>query len=222
MTRARRPAGHRARAPKRAREASRARIAIGQAWIEPLADDPEVMSAFAVARQRLAAGRALQGLRRMRIFELSGPLPERDALAELLHRSTQFYNPAKERCSLRLDPDQPSPLAANEVGLLVVERGGARRPAAERWWRHETGKRVEIKEGVAWLIGLEPGAGLEETARELAVLKDREHGLLVNPHWQDESIAASGVPLPWIEIGTRRTASKRAMLGKTARARRSE
>jgi hypothetical protein len=169
-----------------------------QAWIEPVADDPEATSALAVARERLPGGRALESLRRLRVFELRGALPDRAALEELLHRSIQFYNPAKERCTLRLDPREAAPLAAGEVGVLVLERGGERRPAAERWWKHETGTPAEIREGVAWALRLGAGARAEKAAEDLAILRDRGHGLLCNPHWQDARVAAGEVPLPWI------------------------
>jgi len=179
---------------------ARGRVAahIAQAWIEPVADDPEATSALAVARERLPGGRALEGLRRLRVFELRGALPGRAALEELLHRSIQFYNPAKERCTLRLDAHEAAPLAAGEVGVLVLERGGERRPAAERWWMHETGTRAEIREGVAWALRLGGGARAAGAAQDLAILRDRGHGLLCNPHWQDARIAAGEVPLPWI------------------------
>ena len=168
-----------------------------QAWIEPVADDPEATSALAVARE-LPGGRALEGLRRLRVFELRGALPARPALEELLHRSIQFYNPAKERCTLRLDPLEAAPLAAGEIGVLVLERGGERRPAAERWWVHETGTPAEIREGVAWALRLTDGARAAGAARDLAILRDRGNGLLCNPHWQDARVAAGEVPLPWI------------------------
>jgi len=172
-----------------------------QAWIELKADDPEAMSALAVARGRLAAGAALEGLRRMRLFELRGALPARGALEDLLHRSTQFYNPAKEHCSVRLEPRDPCPLGADEVAVLVFERGGERRTPAERWWQHETGQGAEVREGVAWALRLGPRAKAEEAARDLALLRDRGHGLLCNPHWQEARIAVGEVPLPWIGSG---------------------
>jgi hypothetical protein len=131
------------------------------------------------------------------VFELTGELPARETLADLLHRSTQFYNPAKERCTLRVEPRDAVPVARGEQGLLVVERGGERRPAAERWWRHETGAAAEIREGVAWLLRFGSG-GTADTVRDLAYLSDREHGLLCNPHWQDARVAGGTVPLPWI------------------------
>ncbi|HEY2954627.1 MAG TPA: hypothetical protein VGK89_05210 [Candidatus Eisenbacteria bacterium] len=179
-----------ARAPSRSRAA--------QAWIELRAEDPEAVSALAVARARLDQGASLAGLRRMRVFELRGALPRRAALAELLHRSTQFYNPAKERCTLRLAPGEPAPLGAGEVAVLVWERGGERRPAAERWLAHEAGRGAEVREGVAWALTLAGGAPAEETARDLAVARGRRHGLLSNPHFQEARIAAGKVPLPWI------------------------
>jgi hypothetical protein len=175
---------------------------VAQAWIEALADDPEATSALEVARARLPGGRALRGLRRLRVFELRGALPDRAALAELLHRSIQFYNPAKERCTLRLDPLEAAPLAADEAGVLVLERGSERRPAAERWWMHETGTPAEIREGVAWALRLAAGADPGRAAADLAILRDRGHGLLCNPHWQDARVAAAEVPLPWIAPGS--------------------
>lgn len=183
----------------RAREAVRT----AQAWIEPMADDPEAMSALAVARARLRAGGTLAGLRRLRVFELRGALPDRAAIEALLHRSIQFYNPAKERCTVRLDPRDASPLARGEIGLLVLERFGERRPGAERWWRHETGGDAEIREGIAWALRFGAGAGAEAAARDLATLRDRDHGLLCNPHWQEARLAAGAIPLPWIAEGSR-------------------
>ena len=41
------------------------------------------------------------------------------------------------------------PIEPREIVVLVTERDGERRPAAERWWRHETGKDIEVREGVA-------------------------------------------------------------------------
>ena len=210
-----------------ARERETARTA--QAWIEPLADDPEAMSALAVARARLRAGGALTGLRRMRVFELRGAIPDRAKVAELLHRSIQFYNPAKERCTIRLEPRDPVPLAARETALLVLERGGERRPAAERWWRHETGASAEIREGTAWALTFREGEGSEGAARDLVTLRDRGHGLLCNPHWQEARIAAGTVPLPWIEGMPKAAAASKGMrargaaasMGRTGRKRRS-
>jgi hypothetical protein len=187
----------RVRRAKGAERTARTTARVAQAWIESVADDPEAVSALAVARERLGAGRGLLELRRMRVFELSGALPNRAALEGLLHRSIQFYNPAKERCTLRLTPGEAPPIPAGEIGVLVVERGGERRAAAERWWRHETGTAAEIREGVAWALRLAPGARAEAVA-DLAILRGREHGLLCNPHWQDARVATGKVPLPWL------------------------
>jgi hypothetical protein len=169
-----------------------------QAWIELVADDPEAVSAFTVARRRLAAAGRLTTLRRFRLFELSGELPARGAQEEMLHRSTQFYNPIKERCTVRARPHDPLPLAAGERLVLVSEREGERRPAAERWWRHETGVPIEVREAIVWALGFEPGSdGVAET-RELARVMDRRHGLFCNPHSQDARLAAGEPPLPWM------------------------
>lgn len=169
-----------------------------QVWVELRADDPEAISAFAVARATLEAAAGLSTLRRMRVLELSGPLPARAELEELLHRSTRFYHPQKERCVVRLGGGDSPPLARGERAVLVTERGGERRPAAERWWLHETGERIEVREGVAWLLGFTPEADVDSALADLVVLRDRRHGLLCNPHSQDSSVADGEIPLPWM------------------------
>ena len=169
-----------------------------QAWVVLLADDPEALSALAVARERLAAARHLTGLRRMRVFELTGPLPELANLEDLLHRSTQFYNPHKERCMVRSGVADPAPVESAERVVLISERGGERRLAAERWWLHETGQVIEVREGVAWALAFEPRADAAACVQELTVLRDRRHGLLSNPYSQEARIAGDRILLPWL------------------------
>lgn len=170
-----------------------------QAWIELAAADPEAVSALGVARAHLPAGRRLTNLRRVRLIELTGPLPPAADVERLLHRSSQFYNPHKERCALRATSGDRPPLAAGEHAVLVTERGGERRESAERWWRHETGAPVEVREAVAWIMSFdlperESGAAVEA----LTVVEDRRTGLLCNPHAQNHAIAGRTIPLPWI------------------------
>jgi hypothetical protein len=173
-------------------------VGIAQAWVELNTADPEAVSALRVARAHLAAGRALTGLRRLRLIELAGPLPEREQLEELLHRSTQFYNPHKERCAVRLGAVESAPVAEGAAVVLVCERGSERREAAERWWLHETGAAIEVREGVAWVLSFEGNAPALQLAGELTALRDRQHGLLANPHCQDAAVSGAQVPLPWI------------------------
>jgi len=181
-----------------------------QAFVELLAEDPEATSAREIARERLAAGRRLEGLRRVRVFELSGELPARDEVAKLLHRSTRFYNPAKERCSLRAAEREPAPFAPGEALVLVLDRGLERRPAGERWWKHETGGKVEVREGTVWALAFEPGEQADVRAGELAELKDRQHGLFANPHFQDwRPGQGASPPWPWLERPRRRAKEER-------------
>ncbi|MGH7731046.1 MAG: hypothetical protein ACRENJ_07335, partial [Candidatus Eiseniibacteriota bacterium] len=173
------------------------------AWIELVSDDPEAVSAFAVARAHLPAGRALRSLRRLRLFELSGPLPARAGLEDLLHRSIQFYNPHKERCAVRAAASDTVPLADGEHAVLVFERGEERRGGAERWWRHETGRDIEVREGVAWILGFEPmEADPRGAVAELTVLRGRRQGLLCNLHAQEYRLATGAVPVPWMSVRT--------------------
>jgi hypothetical protein len=174
--------------------------------VELRANDPEATSALQVARARLAAGSALASLRRFRLFELKGELPSRDELETRMHHSTQFWNPSKERGTL-LGESSAGPFGAGEVVLLVTERGGERRPAAERWWRHDGGARIEVREGVVWAMRWEDGVADEGRAESLAVTTSSETGLLCNPHAQDWRLLAAGEALPadWI---SRRSATR--------------
>jgi len=170
-----------------------------QAWVELRTSDPEAFSTLEVARAHLPAAGRLRSLRRMRLLELSGALPSGAEVEALLHRSIQFYNPHKEHCMVRAASNDPTPLAADERAVLVFDWGEERRAAAERWWRHETGQDIQVCEGVAWLLGFEPGMrDVEATLKDLVVLRDRRHGLLCNPHAQEYRIAGPKVPLPWV------------------------
>jgi hypothetical protein len=175
-----------------------------QAFVELRAEDAEAVSALAVARARLKAGKGLRSLRRVRVFEITGVLPSRSEVEALLHRSTRFYNPAKERCTVRAAEGEATPFREDERMVLVVDRGLDRRPAAERWWRHETGTRVEVREGLAWALAFEPGVDAERSAKGLAEVRDRSRGLLANPHFQDwRPGAGSHPPFPWVKARPR-------------------
>ncbi len=169
-----------------------------QAWVELRADDPEAVSALGVARGRLASGRALTALHRSRLFEVAGSRRSRAEVEALLHASTQFYNPHKERCTVRLGADEPIPCPPASEIVLVWERGGERRTAAERWWRHETGETVEVREGVVWALKFEDGVDSGGAARELTWLRDARHGLLCNPWSQAARPGSARDALPWM------------------------
>ena len=169
-----------------------------QAWVELKSQDPEAVSAFAVARANLAAARNLTSLRRLRCIELAGTALDATRVAGLLHRSTQFYNPHKERCTLRMSDRSPAPIAAEATAVMITERGAERMSAAERWWRHETGEIIQARQGVVWVMAFEGASRAIEAAEDLALLRDRHHGLLCNPHCQDYRVAGAAVPLPWL------------------------
>jgi hypothetical protein len=170
-----------------------------QAYVELRSEDAEANSVLAVARDRLEAGRALEGLSRYRLIEIVGSKLEPREVGERLHGSTQFYNPVKERCTVRVDAKMPAPVAPGDVLVLVYERGGERRESAERWWRREAGQRIEVKEGTVWALRFAPGADGASAARELSVTKDRAHGLFANAHFQECRVRADGAPpLDWM------------------------
>src|SRR5882762_9801578 len=98
------------------------RLPVTQAWVELNTDDPEAVSALGVARARLASGRALIDLKRARLLEISGTRRPRAEVEALLHASSQFYNPHKERCALRVSSADPLPCSADAVLVVVWER----------------------------------------------------------------------------------------------------
>jgi len=182
-----------------AENAKRTRIV--QAWIAPLGDDPEAVSALAVMRERLPEARGLAELRRRRVVELRGALPASGEVGRLLAESTQFYNPHKERCTVRGAARTRAPLGDAQAAVLVWERGGERRPTAERWWRHATGRSIEVVEGVAWLLTFDGDEDARAHAESIARLRGRRHGLLCNPHAQAMAVAGRSIPLPWLANG---------------------
>jgi hypothetical protein len=176
---------------------------VSQAWVELLSDDPESLSALQVARDRIPSARHLTGLRRVRLLELSGALPRADEQEALLHRSIQFYNPNKERCTLRTSPEDPAPLRAGEQVVLVTERGGERRAAAELWWRHVTDQSIEVREGIVWALAFDGAGDAIESMKEVVLLRDRRHGVLCNPISQEARFAEGVIPIPWMKKAPR-------------------
>ncbi len=170
-----------------------------QAWIEPIGDDPEALSAADIARTRLAAGARLGDLRRARLIEISGSARDRGGVEALLHDSALIYNPHKERCHVRRDAAEPVPGAPPDTRLLLVtERGRTRRPAIERWWSRAARERVTAREGMVWALRFEAGADAESMSRELGTLRDPRHGLFCNPFAQAMDASGARAPVPWI------------------------
>ena len=127
-------------------------------------------------------------------MSIADPAP----VEKILHESTQFYNPHKERCHLRSAARDPVPVSADEQLVLVTERGGERRGAAERWWQHETGRTVEVREGIVWALTFATAREAKARAAELVRVRSREHGLFCNPWCQDARTEDGKPPLPWI------------------------
>ncbi len=171
---------------------------VAQAFIALRAHDPEAVSAIHAAQRHLPEGAGLTRLRRWRLVELRGALPERAEVEDLLHRSTQFYNPSKEKCTVRRHEEDAVPVVPDEQVLLVTERGGERRPSAERWWRHETGERVEVREGLVWGLTFADGTDAARAAESLALATSRDCGLFANPHAQSCKLTEGAPPLGWL------------------------
>ncbi len=170
-----------------------------QAWIISRADDPEAVSALGVARK---ADMRLADLRRSRLIEIRGSGRSSSEAQTLLHASTQFYNPHKECCVLRESGSGPLPDGDHVSRVAVWERGDERRSAAERWWLHEAGETVEVREATVWAITSQPESAASAVVVELAMLRDARHGLLCNPWSQEYRMLGGAEPLPWISPQT--------------------
>ena len=168
---------------------------VRQAWITPRADDPEAVSALGVAR---AADARLDGLRRIRLVEISGTQRDAAAAERLLHASTQVYNPHKERCVIRSTSPATVSTSRGIARVAVWERGGERRAAAERWWLHETDESVEVREATLWELTATTSEVANGIRAELTLLRDARHGLLCNPWSQEYRALEVDDPLPWI------------------------
>lgn len=171
-----------------------------QAWIELRAGDPEAVSAFTVARSGQRCGASPVQLRRARLVELEGTARSRAEVEALLHASTLVYNPHKERCVVRASPTDPLPGPSDAEYVVVWERDGERRAAVERWWRHETGETIEVREATVWMLRFAAGVDAVAAASELAHLRDGRHGLLCNPWSQSMRAGPSPAELPWIRL----------------------
>ena len=115
------------------------------------------------------------------------------------------------RSSPGTSAEEPAPFRRDETLVLVVDRGLERRPAAERWWRHETGQKVEVREGLAWALVFDPGVDAAHEAASLAAVEDRAHGLLCNPHFQDwRPGEGAAPPWPWVADAARAAKGKGA------------
>jgi hypothetical protein len=170
-----------------------------QAWVELNSADPSAQTALGAIRAHLPGGQRLLALRRARLFELRGGIPTRARLEDLLHRSAQFYNPHKERCVVRRTRRERLPVGPGDCTVLVWERDGARVRAAERWLEREAGRAVEVREGTVWVLSWDATLGEAErleATRELALVRDRRHGLLANPNAQEAAVHAGPPPLP--------------------------
>ena len=181
---------------------------VAQAWIETIAQDPAAVSALVIARRTLAGVGDLRSLRRVRLIEIEGRLPDAITLAARLHDSTRFYNPHKERCTVRRLRTDATPLEPTERAALVFDREGERRPASERWWKRVTGDTVRVREGTVWIAG---AASADETGAALNMLMPGPgfgQGLLCNANAQEFRRADSTVPLPWFSARAGRRREK--------------
>lgn len=170
-------------------------VGVMQAWVTLRADDPEAASAWSIGRTLDAR---LVSLRRSRLIEIHGSSLDVAAALALLHASTQFYNPHKQRCVVRARAGDPIPGDADPVYVAVWERGGERRRAAERWWLHETGDAVEVHEATVWELRSDPPSEREAVAVSLTLLRDARHGLFCNPWSQEFRTLGHDAAPPWI------------------------
>ena len=172
------------------------RSASGAGLVELRAEDPEASSALVVARERLDGGaRAARAaaLPRVRAARRAAGDATSSRSGCTARRSSTI--PAKERCVVRAGGRRsPSPVAGRARRSCWSSSAAASAgAAAERWWRHETGARVEVREGVVVGAAVRAGRGrARRSARSWRWRATARHGLFCNPHFAGSGASSRG------------------------------
>jgi phosphoribosylformylglycinamidine (FGAM) synthase PurS component len=158
--------------------------------------DVTALTAAGALRRRMGYGRTLRGLRRADYYRLSLDVPDAEAARalaeELAERTNVFVNPNKHVYEV-----QTAGCAGEVAGgghqvvqVLVTDPadGSAEGALGALQGRLGYGGTVcGLVRGVLWTLELEcPDRGeAERLAREIAVTRRRDAGLLMNPHSQE-------------------------------------
>ena len=163
--------------------------------------DVTALTAGNSLRRRLGYAQRLVSLKRADYYRLELDLeaakPALELVSQLAERTNHFVNPNKHTFTVRaVEPrlNPPRKKGGFEVEVLVTDVEGDRSADLEQALvndRLAEGKVKAVHVGVLWTLTLKTDSAAEalETAREIAVTRARDQGLLANPHFQAVSIS---------------------------------
>ena len=158
--------------------------------------DVTALTAANTLRRRLGFAERLVGLGRADYYRLEVDAESEPAAAdlvtELAQRTNHFVNPNKHAFRVRPFSPRVNPPATEgvfEVEALVTDAEGDRSADLEQALAAEPlagGQVKAIHTGVLWILGLKADSAAEAlaAARDLAITRARDQGLLANPHFQ--------------------------------------
>jgi phosphoribosylformylglycinamidine (FGAM) synthase PurS component len=163
--------------------------------------DVTALTAANTLRRRMGYAERLLSLRRADYYSLEVEAESEQAarrlVTELAERTNHFVNPNKPRFTVRRAELRVLPPARGEgweVEVVVSAAEGDRSAALEAALATDPtapGRVKAVHTGVLWILLLKAEGGPEamELARDIAITRSRERGLLANPHFQEVRVS---------------------------------
>ncbi len=158
--------------------------------------DVTALTAANTIRRRLGYAERLSWLRRADYYRLEIDAESEqaalDLVRELALRTNYFVNPNKHSFTVRPYEQRVSPPPCDgefEVETLITDVEGDRSPDLEASLsgdRLAQGRVKAVHTGVLWTLRLRADSPAEalDMARDIAITRARDRGLLANPHFQ--------------------------------------
>ncbi|HEY3396979.1 MAG TPA: phosphoribosylformylglycinamidine synthase subunit PurS [Armatimonadota bacterium] len=162
--------------------------------------DVTALTAANTMRRRLGFAERLVDLQRADYYRLEIDAESEqaalDQVTDLAQRTNHFVNPNKHSFAVRVATTRMTPPSrgdAYEVEVLTTDAEGDRSADLELALANDqitSGRIKAVHTGVLWTLWLRAESPQEALglARELAVTRARDHGLLANPHFQEVRI----------------------------------
>ncbi len=162
--------------------------------------DVTALTAANTIRRRLGYAERLLALKRADYYRLELETETEqaacDLVTDLAQRTNHFVNPNKHAFTVRTARQRLTPPSTNgafEVEVLITDAEGDRAPDLEQALasdRIAQGRVKAVHVGVLWTLTLRADSPQEavELARDIAITRARDRGLLANPHFQSVQI----------------------------------
>jgi len=162
--------------------------------------DVTALTAANTIRRRLGYAERLPALRRADYYRLEVDAETeqaaRDLVTDLAQRTNHFVNPNKHVFTVRMAQRRltpPSTDGAFQVEVLITDAESDRASEIEQALANDRiaqGRVKAVHVGVLWTLTLRADSPQEalELARDIAITRARNQGLLANPHFQSVQI----------------------------------